>query len=75
MPVPQRNLFLDRDSVITPAGAGLFVAIAVVTVFHDKVDSRSAVAVVVVIALPHSPERVDSGFPVVAEVVCEHLEV
>ena len=75
MPVPPRNVGLDVGPWHLPACAGSLVDVAVVAILHHPVDAHAPVAVVVVVALPEAPERVDGDLIVVAEVVAEHLEI
>lgn len=57
-----------------PAGAGEFILVAVVAIFHDKVDADASIAVVIVVGLPDGAEAVDAEFPVVAEVPAQRFD-
>ena len=71
----QRDFCLKVCPRVTPAGAGEFVFVSVVTVLHDVVNADSAVTIVVVVALPHGAKAVDTEFPVVAEVPSERFKI
>ena len=74
-PVLQRNLIFQVDPIGSPRRTGLFVFVPVVALLHHKINTSPAVAIIVIVALPQRAERVDRGFPVVAEVVSQHFKV
>ena len=71
----QRDFLFHVGPFRLPAGAGHFIDVAEVAVLHDVVDADAAIAVVVVIGLPHGAEGIDGDFVVIAEVVAEDFEV
>ena len=75
MPVPERDFVFQRDAIASPAGAGQFIAVAIIAVLHDKVDSRTFVSVVIIVALPKRAERIDRGLPIVPKVVRQDFKV
>ena len=75
IPVPQRNLRLHIRPLRAPPGSRQLIRVAVVAKLHHIIDPNALVPVVIVIALPHRPERIHRHLVVVPEIVPERLEI
>ena len=71
----KRYLRFNVGALISPALTRKFTPIAVVSKFHDVIDSHASVPIVVIIGLPDATETVHGRFPIVAEIPAESLEV
>ena len=71
----QRNFLRLAQVSGAPAGTGHFVGVAIVSMLHQIENSAAAIAVVVVVGLPHRAKTIDAHFVRIAKVVGHRFEM
>src|SRR5688572_26240208 len=69
------SFLLDVRAFRAPARTGHLISITEISVVHHIIDAHPLVSVIIVVGLPHRPERIHRDFVIIPEIVAEYLQV
>ena len=71
MPVTKRGRIFHVNAFSTPARTGYFIRVAIISIFHNVIDSYSFIPVIIIITLPYISITIYGRFVFVSEIMAQ----